>query len=130
MSGVNLTRAEARERSALVKVHSYEIELDLTSGTETFIAKTRIKFDGLNPGSTTFIDAVGNQLIKCEFNGASFDPKYDNESIFLPALEATNELYVELEVNYSKSGEGLHRFEDPADGEVYLYSQQDRKSNV
>lgn len=125
MPGVNLTRAEAEERSSLVKVHSYEIDLDLTSGAETFIVKTRVKFDGLKPGATTFIDAVGKSVIKAEFNGAAFDTKFDGESIFLPPLEATNELYVKFEGIYSKSGEGLHRFEDPADGEVYLYTQHE-----
>jgi len=123
--GVNLTRAEAQERSALVKVHSYDVDLDLTVGAENFIVKTRVKFDGLKPGATTFIDAVGKSVIKAELNGQSFDPKFDGESIFLPPLAATNELYVELEGIYSNSGEGLHRFEDPADGEVYLYTQHE-----
>ena len=118
MPGVNLTRAEAQERSQLVKVHSYDVDLDLTVGAENFIVKTRVKFDGLKPGATTFIDAVGKSVIKAELNGESFDPKFDGESIFLPPLAATDELYVEFEGIYSNSGEGLHRFEDPADGEV------------
>ena len=53
MPGVNLTRAEAQERSQLVKVHSYDVDLDLTVGAENFIVKTRVKFDGLKPGATT-----------------------------------------------------------------------------
>lgn len=125
MPGANLTRAEAQERSTIVKVHSYEVELDLTVGAENFIAISRIKFDCLKPGSTTFIDGIGKSVIKAELNGQPFDPKFDGESIFLPALAATNELYVEFEGIYSKSGEGLHRFEDPADGEVYLYTQHE-----
>ena len=125
MPGVNLTRAEAQERSALVKVHSYDVDLDLTTGAETFIVKTRVKFDGLKPGATTFIDAVGKSVIKAELNGEAFDPKFDGESIFLPPLAASNELYVEFEGIYSNSGEGLHRFQDPADGEVYLYTQHE-----
>src|SRR5690606_16323425 len=32
----NLTRAEARERAAVVDVRSYDIALDLTTGPETF----------------------------------------------------------------------------------------------
>mgnify|MGYP002142172471 CR=1 FL=1 len=123
--GVNLTRAEAAERSSLVKVHSYDVDLDLTQGNENFIAKVRVKFDGLKPGATTFIDAVGKSVIKAELNGSAFDPQFDGESIFLPSLAASNELYVEFEGIYSNSGEGLHRFEDPADGEVYLYTQHE-----
>jgi len=30
---------------------------------------------------------------------------------------------LEIEANYSNTGEGLHRFVDPADNEVYLYTQ-------
>ena len=125
MPGVNLTRAEAQERSSILKVRSYDVDLDLTTGSETFIVKTRVKFDGLKPGATTFIDAVGKSVIKAEFNGEAFDPKFDGESIFLPPLALSNELYVEFEGIYSHSGEGLHRFEDPADGEVYLYTQHE-----
>lgn len=32
-------------------------------------------------------------------------------------------MVVDLDAIYSTSGEGLHRFVDPADSEVYLYSQ-------
>jgi aminopeptidase N len=123
--GVNLTRAEAKERSSILKVHSYEIDLDLTSGTETFIVKTRIKFTGLKPGASTFIDAVGKQVISATLNDQPFDTKFDGESIFIPAIAAENDLYIEFEANYSNSGEGLHRFQDPADNEVYLYSQHE-----
>ena len=96
MSGINLTRAEAKERSALVKVHSYEIDLDLTTGDETFIVKTRVKFDGLQPGASTFIDAVGKRVISATLNGETFETKFDGESIFLPALAATNDLTLNL----------------------------------
>jgi aminopeptidase N len=123
--GVNLTRAEAQERSALIKVHSYEIDLDLTTGDETFVSKTRIKFSGLKPGASTFIDAVGTKVITATLNGQVLDHKFDGESVFIPTLSAENDLYLEIESPYSKSGEGLHRFQDPADGEIYLYSQHE-----
>ena len=43
----------------------------------------------------------------------------------LPAIAETNELKLVIEAIYSKSGEGLHRFVDPADEEVYLYTQHE-----
>jgi len=122
--GVNLTRDEAATRSTLVKTHSYRIDLDLTTSAETFIAKTTVKFSGLKPGQSTFIDAVGKRVVTATLNGVAFDVKdYDGESIHLPALAAENELFLEMEANYSNTGEGLHRFVDPADNEVYLYTQ-------
>lgn len=124
MPGVNLTRDEAATRSTLVKTHSYRIDLDLTTSAQTFIAKTTVKFSGLKPGQSTFIDAVGKRIIAASLNGVAFEVKdYDGQTIHLPALAAENELILEIEANYSNTGEGLHRFVDPADNEVYLYTQ-------
>ena len=123
MSGTNLKQVEAAERSQILKVESYKIDLDVTTGAETFLVKTTIKFAGLKPGATTFIDCVGKRVISAKLNGADFDPKFDGESIFLPPLATDNTLEIEHEGIYSHSGEGLHRFVDPADNEVYLYTQ-------
>ena len=122
--GVNLTRDEAALRSSLVKTHSYQIDLDLTTSAETFIAKTCVKFSGLKPGQSTFIDALGKRVISASLNGVAFEVKdYDGQTIHLPQLAAENELCLEIEGIYSNTGEGLHRFVDPADNEVYLYTQ-------
>jgi aminopeptidase N len=123
VSGTNLKQIEAAQRSEMIKVASYKIDLDVTTGAETFLVKTTIKFAGLKPGATTFIDCVGKRVISAKLNGADFDPKFDGESIFLPAIAADNTLEIEHEGIYSNSGEGLHRFVDPADDEVYLYTQ-------
>ena len=123
MPGTNITQIEAAQRSEIIKVASYKIDLDVTTGAETFLVKTTIKFAGLKPGSTTFLDCVGKRVISAKLNGADFDPKFDGETIFLPAIAADNTLEIEHEGIYSNSGEGLHRFVDPADNEVYLYTQ-------
>ena len=73
MPGVNLTRDEASTRSTLVKTHSYRIDLDLTTSAETFIAKTTVKFSGLKPGASTFIDAVGKRVLSAKLNGVAFE---------------------------------------------------------
>ena len=123
MPGTNIKQVEAAERSALIKVSSYSIDLDLTTGAENFRVKTTVKFAGLKPGATTFIDCVGSRVISAKLNGVDFDPKFDGESIYLPAIAAENVLEIEHDGIYSNSGEGLHRFVDPADNEVYLYTQ-------
>ncbi len=126
MPGVNLTHAEAKARAALIKVESYDVDLDLTSGPETFVSTTTIKFKGLKPGEGTFVDAVGKAVVSATLNGAPIDTSaFDGESIFLPSIAAENELKLVIEAIYSKSGEGLHRFVDPADDEVYLYTQHE-----
>ena len=123
MPGINLTSIEAADRSAILKIDNYKVDLDLTTGDETFNSKAVITFSA-KPGSDTFIDAVAKRIINATLNGAPVDiANYDGESIFLKNLAEQNTLVIEMEAIYSKTGEGLHRFVDPADGEVYLYSQ-------
>ncbi len=123
MPGTNIKQVEAAERSTIVKAESYRIDLDLTTGAENFRVKTTIKFAGLKPGATTYIDCVGSKVHSAKLNGVDFDPKFDGETIYLPPLAAENVLEIEHDGIYSNSGEGLHRFVDPADNEVYLYTQ-------
>jgi len=122
--GLNLSRAEAKDRAEHLYVNSYAVTLDVTKGEETFYSKSEVSFTCNKPGYSTFIDAVGRSVISATLNGAAVDvSNFDGESIFLTNLAADNTLVIELEAEYSKSGEGLQRSVDPADGEIYLYSQ-------
>ncbi len=124
MPGVNLSRAEAKERSAHISVDSYQVTLDVTTGAETFYAKTVAKFSCNKVGYETFIDAAGKKIISATLNGTAVDASnFDGTTLFLKNLAAENELIIEIEAVYSKSGEGLQRSVDPSDNEVYLYSQ-------
>jgi len=122
--GLNSTRAEAAARAAHLEVASYELTLDLTTGDESFISETIIKFTCNKPGYDTFLDAVGKNVISVTLNGQAVDTSnYDGESIFIKNLAADNELIIKMNGLYSKTGEGLQRSVDPVDNEVYLYSQ-------
>jgi aminopeptidase N len=119
----SLTRAEAVARAALLTVESYEIDLDLTAGPETFRSITTIRFRASTPGADTFIELKPARLISATLNGGPIDPVELTENrLRLGALAASNELVVESDMAYSNTGEGLHRFTDPADGETYLYA--------
>jgi aminopeptidase N len=123
MPAENLTRIEAEERAALVSDLEYDIALDLTRGPEVFGATTTIRFAGTE-GAVVFLDAITVEVEAVRFNGRDLDPSVaDGVRIALPPLEARNELTVVATMRYSRSGEGLHRFVDPADGRVYLYTQ-------
>ncbi|MFI0373722.1 aminopeptidase N [Actinomadura sp. 1N219] len=122
----NLTRDEARERARLLTVESYAVELDLTTGEERFGSTTVVRFGSAEPGASTFIDLHGAIVRDVTLNGKALDPaSYDPEKgrVPLPGLAAENELRVVADCAYSRSGEGLHRFVDPVDDSVYLYSQ-------
>ena len=124
MPGENLTRVEAQERAANLRVESYLVELDLSDDPKTFGSKTTVRFSA-KAGSSTFIDAITDSVQTITLNGQSLDPKThsDNIRIELPELAESNLLVVEARGKYSNSGEGLHRFVDPVDNEVYLYTQ-------
>jgi len=122
--GENLTRIEAQGRKAIVDVASYEVVLDLTTGDKTFASTTTVTFSA-TPGSSTFIDAITAKVHSITLNGDSLDPAAvsDGVRIQLHNLAAQNVLVVVADAAYTNTGEGLHRFVDPVDGEVYLYSQ-------
>ncbi|MBK9475437.1 MAG: aminopeptidase N [Tetrasphaera sp.] len=125
MPGTNLTHDEARTRAALVSVESYRIDLDLTASETTFPTTTTVTFGCREPGAETFIDFVGVSVEEITLNGRSLDPSvhYADSRIALPDLAENNLLIVTATGGYTNTGEGLHRFVDPVDEEVYLYSQ-------
>lgn len=124
MPGENLTRSEAQERARILHVHDYDVTLDVTGDERLFRSTTRVRFDA-EAGASTFIDALAERVHRIELNGVELDPAEhaDGARIALPGLAERNELLVEADMRYMNTGEGLHRFVDPADGEVYLYSQ-------
>ncbi|MBK4346028.1 aminopeptidase N [Lacisediminihabitans changchengi] len=124
MPGLNLTRVEAQERAELLSVASYDVALDFSKGDEVFLSTTTVRFSA-TAGASTFIDAFTRTVHSVTLNGRELDPAAvsDNIRIQLDGLEQDNELVVAADFEYTNTGEGLHRFVDPVDQEVYLYSQ-------
>ncbi|WP_371597952.1 aminopeptidase N [Streptomyces sp. NBC_00564] len=138
MPGENLSRDEAQERAALLSVDGYEVSLDLRSAVgdqdtgqaaegapRTFRSVTTIRFRSAEPGATSFADLIAPSVTALSLNGKDLDPGevFDGTRILLEDLAADNELVVDAQCAYSRTGEGMHRFVDPEDGEVYLYTQ-------
>ncbi|WP_029289468.1 aminopeptidase N [Cellulomonas sp. HZM] len=124
MPAENLTRAEARGRAAVVTTHSYDVTLDLTTGPTTFASRTVARFSA-TPGASTFVDLIAPTVHEVVLNGRSLDVAqvFADSRIALDDLAEENELLVVADCAYMNTGEGLHRFVDPVDDEVYLYSQ-------
>jgi aminopeptidase N len=121
----NLTRDEAAERGRRLAVGSYTVDLDLT-GADRFRSETVVRFRCTEPGAGTFCELAGAELVSATLNGVPLDPGcYDPGAgrLALPALAAENELRVVADCGYTTSGQGLHRFTDPVDGQVFLYTQ-------
>jgi len=124
MPGLNLTRVEAQERAELLSVASYDVALDFSKGDEVFLSTTTVRFSA-TAGASTFIDAYTRTVHSVTLNGLELDPATvsDNIRIQLDQLEQDNELVVVADFEYTNTGEGMHRFVDPVDQEVYLYTQ-------
>ena len=73
MPGINISRAEAAERSSHLSIKRYEVLLDVSGEAESFIATTKVSFDCNKVGYESFIDAVGKKIISATLNGQSVD---------------------------------------------------------
>ncbi|MGQ0837955.1 aminopeptidase N [Actinokineospora sp.] len=130
MAAPNLTRDHAQQRAALLEVESYSIELDLTDGLgrpgeATFASRTTVAFTSREVGASTFIDLIAATVESAELNGVPLDVSgyAAEDGLALPNLAEHNTLTVVAMCSYMNSGEGVHRFVDPVDKGVYLYTQ-------
>ena len=125
MSSANLTSQETAARATAVKVHDVRVELDVRDAAnpdnDGFSTTTTLVFDASE--SATWIDFIGESVEHVAVNGVAVPVEYDGARIAVAGLAASNVVVIEATGVYSRSGEGLHRFVDPVDGETYLYTQ-------
>ncbi|MCK1817395.1 aminopeptidase N [Streptomyces sp. XM4011] len=125
-----LTRDEARTRAGQLQVHTYTIDLDFTRGDTTFASTTTVRFatrpDATNTeaATDTFIEIRPHTLHRATLDGHDLDPGtlVDGRLPLTGLTPGDHELTVLADMPYSHTGEGMHRFTDPADGLTYLYS--------
>ncbi|MEU3712536.1 aminopeptidase N [Streptomyces catenulae] len=125
-----LQRDEAQTRAGLLDVRHHTIHLDLTQGEKHFGSHADIRFtvrDGVADGApvTTFFEVKPAALLAVTLDGTPLDPALldDNRFPLTDLAPGDHELQVEARMAYSRTGEGMHRFTDPADGEAYVYTQ-------
>ena len=129
MSNQNLSRDEAATRSALITTHSYDVSLDVRQAADPDVAgytsRSVINFSASEPGASTFLDFISSSVHSVFLNGKGLPVSdvVDGSRIRLDNLQAENQVTVTGTALYSTSGEGMHRFYDPADGQCYLYTQ-------
>jgi aminopeptidase N len=116
-----LTLEEARERASLLTVSAYDVHLDLRD-TDGFTSTTRVRFDVARPGATTFLE-LDAELVSLSRGGTPVTPEVDGNRVVLRELAAHEDVAVVARCRWSTTGEGMQRSTDPADGEVYVYSQ-------
>jgi aminopeptidase N len=112
-----LTEAEARIRAGLLDLEAYDVFVDLTA--DPVRTRTEIRFRCAEPGAATFADLTAPAMLSAVLNGTTLGQPEDGR-LNLPRLGADNVLTVEAEAAYSRTGLGLTRFSDPADGATYV----------
>ena len=127
MSHRSLTHLEALDRAAIVRELSYQLEVDLTGATApdaaTFRTVSTVRF-AADPGAQTFLEVRPEVLRSASLNGRPLDPAtLTGGRLPLTELAEQNTVLVEAEFAYTRTSEGMHRFVDPADGNVYVYAQ-------
>jgi len=124
-----LTQEQASKRSARVSNVDYQLDFQLT-GEENFSASSTINFNLSNASTPLTLDLNEAQLTGLIINGQTLTAEqvkqnYNKWFITLPAKQlkqGKNTVTVNFTRQHSTNGEGLHRFKDPVDGKVYLYS--------
>ncbi len=128
MASGNITRQVAAERSSSVTASAYRVSLDVT-GARVQDAERHFhsisEIDFTSHGPATHVDIIAEGILGASVDGEDLDSNgFDGYRLALPELaDGEHTLVVEALVRYSRSGEGMHRFVDPADDRVYLYSQ-------
>ncbi len=121
----NLSRTETRRRSRHISNVAYRVELDLRSAADaqrdSFGTRTTITFDAST--EATWLDFIGPEVLSVTIDGTPVPVDHDGSRIQLVGLGRHNTVVVDALGRYSRSGEGLHRFVDPVDEAVYLYTQ-------
>jgi aminopeptidase N len=120
VAAAEITRDETAVRGCLLRVESYDIELDLTRGSEVFGSVSVISFTATEPGASSYVDLIADTIHEVTLNGTPVDPSPGR--ITLTGLADRNVLRVRCDCAYSSEGTGLHRSVDSVDGKVYLFT--------
>ncbi|MCD6640830.1 MAG: aminopeptidase N [Nocardioides sp.] len=124
MTLLSLTREEAAERTSLISVDRYDIDVDMTGLLEgsRFASRSTIAFTCAESGADTFVDCAAD-VSRVVLNGAEVDlANVRDGRIHLTGLQETNVLVVEASTDNTAAGEGILRTVDPTDGLVYVWT--------
>src|SRR6266540_2359014 len=122
--GRGLTRDEAEARARLLSDVRYQVEVDLTGpSSELFGSVATVRFACAEPGAATFLDLGARSVESMELNGRPLPADaFAGGRVRLDGLAAENQVRIAATCAYERSAVGLHRFEDPVDGNVYVYN--------
>ena len=115
----------ARLRRARIANLEYELFVDVHSSSDEFRGNTRIQFDLADESSDLTIDFVGGTVQEIRVNNEIIETSYNDYFVTVPAAAlqgGSNVIDIAYRHPYDEDGTGLHRFVDPEDGQIYLYT--------
>ncbi len=125
-SEANLTRDEAAIRAGLISDVAYDFNIHVDAASDSFHAVSTAQFK-LQRAESVFLDLKDGAKIENVVVNDQVQPTvFQNHRLLLPATslhEGVNKVVVTYVQAYSRDGRGLHRFQDPEDHNVYLYTQ-------
>ncbi|MEL4356942.1 MULTISPECIES: aminopeptidase N [unclassified Luteococcus] len=132
MTTANITRESAQQRSRIVTAEAYLVTVDLSGlgldgeplaePTETFLSTSEITFT--SQGGESHVDLIADEVLDAWLDETQVDvTRFADGTLPFSSEPGEHRLVVTALCRYSHTGEGLHRFVDPADGKVYLYTQ-------
>ena len=118
-----LHREEAESRAARVQNTRYEIDLELVEGRDSYTGSVVITFN-LHPNDGPLFLDFGGRATAVRANGEDIEPDQRGHRLYFTPeqLRMHNRLVIEYENTFATTGDGLHRFIDPEDGNSYIYS--------
>ncbi len=128
---------EAQARSRQVGQIRYALWFAVNGSYPDFEGRTVVQFNWRGPKAADakplFLDFSEGRIASLKINNASLSEAeiqqlYDGHRLKLPHERLNtglNRIEVAYSHDYSQDGVGIHRFEDPVDGKVYLYSNSE-----
>src|ERR1700749_4720380 len=108
MQIAEITQQETVDRAALLRVDSYDVQLDLTQGDEVFRSVLSSRFGCTRPGADSYADLVAAAVPEITLNGRPIDPatSYAAGRISLADLAEQNELRAVGDRSYTHDAAG------------------------
>ena len=119
-----LEREFAESRKKQIGDIYYDLSLRFEPKSDKYSGNCKIKFYLKNKGKGISFESISD-IKKIWVNGK--EAKYQRNGAFVMLEEGLeegkeNEIEVEYEAKYDHTGDGLHQFIDPEDGNEYIYS--------
>jgi aminopeptidase N len=124
---ISLYKTEAMKRSQLISNVKYDLFLAYGLKNEfkgRIILKFKLNSEDFEDGDL-FLDFHGKAIAGVKINGDKVDCKFENHRIYFPKKhlkKGKNMVFLKFKNTYVTNSAGLHRFEDPEDHRVYLFS--------